>query len=98
MCDFETLNELYNCLDLYIVSSRIEGGPRAINECALNKTPLLSTNVGISNLLCYPESIFDINDPSTILNSKINTSYNYNNSQKYTIDNYMQKFTQKLFI
>jgi glycosyltransferase involved in cell wall biosynthesis len=98
MCDFETLNELYNCLDLYIVSSRIEGGPRAINECALNKTPLLSTNVGISNLLCYPESIFDINDPSTILNSKINTSYNYNNSQKYTIENYMQKFTQKLFI
>ena len=27
MTDFETLNELYNCLDLYIVSSRIEGGP-----------------------------------------------------------------------
>ena len=24
MVDFEILNELYNCLDLYIVSSRIE--------------------------------------------------------------------------
>ena len=32
-CDFETLNELYNCLDLYIVSSRCEGGPQAIVEC-----------------------------------------------------------------
>ena len=34
MCDFKTLNELMNCLDLYIVASRVEGGPRAINECS----------------------------------------------------------------
>ena len=30
MVNQQELNELYNCLDLYIVSSRIEGGPRAI--------------------------------------------------------------------
>ena len=35
MVNQQELNELYNCLDLYIVSSRIEGGPRAIPECAL---------------------------------------------------------------
>ena len=96
MCDFKTMNELYNCLDFYIVSSRIEGGPRAINECSLCKTPIFSTDVGISNLLCYPESIFDMDNPSSILNCKTNTSYNYNNAQKITIENYMQKFTQKL--
>ena len=39
---FEELNELYNCLDLYIVSSRIEGGPQSIFECGLSKTPILS--------------------------------------------------------
>ena len=27
MVDFKTLNELYNCLNLYVVSSRVEGGP-----------------------------------------------------------------------
>ena len=28
------LNKLYHCLDLYIVASRYEGGPRSIHECA----------------------------------------------------------------
>ena len=46
MIDFVSLNELYNCLDLYIVSSRVEGGPQAILECGINKTPIISTDVG----------------------------------------------------
>ena len=41
MCDAETLNMLYNILDLYIVGSRIEGGPRAINEASLTQTPYI---------------------------------------------------------
>ena len=40
MTDIEKLNELYNVLDLYIVASRVEGGPAAIFECALTKTPI----------------------------------------------------------
>ena len=32
MVDIQSLNELYNLLDLYIVTSRIEGGPQAILE------------------------------------------------------------------
>lgn len=97
MCDFTMLNELYNCLDLYIVGSRVEGGPRAINECSLTETPLLSTNVGISSLLCHPDSIFDMNNVSTILNSKTNTKFNYEKAQLYTIKNYMENFTKQLF-
>ena len=96
MCDFKTLNELYNCLDLYIVGSRVEGGPRAINECSLLKIPLLSTNVGISSLLCYPKSIFDMNDVETILCCETSTQYNYEKAQKYTIKNYMKEFTKQL--
>ena len=45
MASFETLNELYNILDLYIVASRIEGGPQAILECAVTKTPVISTDM-----------------------------------------------------
>ena len=39
MASFIQLNELYNALDLYIVASRIEGGPQAIIECGLTKNP-----------------------------------------------------------
>lgn len=96
MCDFTKLNELYNCLDLYIVGSRVEGGPRAINECSLTKTPLFSTDVGISNLLCHLDSIFDMNNIDTILKCKTDIAYNYEKAQKYNIKNYMKEFTKKL--
>jgi len=97
MCDFTKLNELYSCIDLYIVGSRVEGGPRAINECSLTKTPLLSTNVGIAELLCYPDSIFDMNDINTILNCKTDAEFNYEKAQKYNIKNYMKEFSKQLF-
>lgn len=96
MCDVSMLNELYNCLDLYIVGSRVEGGPRAINECSLNKIPIMSTDVGIANLLCEPNSIFDMNNVESILNCKTNVEYNYEKAQKYTIKNYMEEFTKRL--
>ncbi len=55
--DFSTLNELYNCLDLYLVTSRYEGGPQSILECAANKTPILSTDVGIAPEILHESSI-----------------------------------------
>jgi hypothetical protein len=96
MCDLTKLNELYNCLDFYIVASRCEGGPRAINECSLTKTPLFSTDVGIASLLCHPDSIFDMNNIDTILKCKTDIAYNYEKAQKYNIKNYMKEFTKKL--
>mgnify|MGYP001584068740 CR=1 FL=1 len=59
MADFATLNELYNALSLYIVSSRHEGGPQAVVECALTKTPIISTDVGIASQILSYKSIFD---------------------------------------
>ena len=54
----EEMNELYNTLDLYIVASRTEGGPKAVFECAATKTPILSTNVGNTSNILNPLSIF----------------------------------------
>ncbi len=44
--DKKTVNKLYNILDLYIVSSRMEGGPKAILECTSSQTKIISTDVG----------------------------------------------------
>jgi len=57
------LNELYNTLDLYIVGSRVEGGPQSIMECGLIKVPIISTNVGIAEEILSKKSIIknDIN-------------------------------------
>ena len=52
MVNTDQLNELYNCLDLYVVASRVEGGPQAIIECALSKTPIISTDMELPQNFC----------------------------------------------
>jgi len=97
MADFTTLNKLYNCLDLYIVSSRTEGGPQAIVECGITKTPIISTNVGFASEILSKESIFDM---SNYKNSKPNIETAYENSLKLTIpkgfDEYLKMFKDLL--
>ena len=41
--------ECYNILDLYIIASRIEGGPLALPECMATGVPIVSTNVGMAS-------------------------------------------------
>ena len=70
MTDFDMLNELYNILDLYLVTSRLEGGPQALVECGLTKTPIISTDVGIADKILSAESIFDYIDFSSFDKTK----------------------------
>ena len=91
MDSFENINELYNILNLYIVSSRYEGGPQSILECSLIKTPIISTDVGISSEILSPESIFNMNN---FLTAKPNVEEAYLNVQKYLIPNGFESFNK----
>ena len=84
MVDFKTLNELYNTLDLYLVTSRIEGGPQSIVECGISKTPIISTDVGIASEILDEKSIFDMDN---FLNAEPNIETAYKNSLKLSIPN-----------
>jgi glycosyltransferase involved in cell wall biosynthesis len=70
--DFKTINELYNCLDLYVVSARYEGGPQSIVECAATETPIVSTDVGVASEILHEKSIFKVEN---FLKAKHNTEY-----------------------
>jgi glycosyltransferase involved in cell wall biosynthesis len=80
--DLASLNELYNCLDLYIVSSRVEGGPQAIFECALSRTPIISTDVGVASEILSETSIFNM---SNFTMAKPDIEVAYRNSIEYLI-------------
>ncbi|HTW96825.1 MAG TPA: glycosyltransferase family 4 protein [Candidatus Methylomirabilis sp.] len=41
------LNECYNCLDLYLIASRVEGGPEALVESWATAVPVVSTRMGM---------------------------------------------------
>ena len=89
MADSKILNELYNILNIYIVSSRIEGGPQAILEASYTKTPIVSTDVGVAAEILSAESIFDNNNFN---NSKPNIQFAFENSKNFIIPNGMNKF------
>jgi len=54
----ETLNTLYNLLDLYVVSSRSEGGPRSSMEAAAAQCKIISTRVGLAEDLLEPGCLY----------------------------------------
>jgi len=86
--DLETLNELYNLLDLYLVTSRHEGGPQSILECASTLTPILSTDVGIAASILQPNTLCSTSDDFVRGISTLkfyNTAYNYKRAQGYEL-------------
>ena len=89
MANFEMLNELYNLIDLYVVSSRIEGGPQAIVECGITKTPIISTDVGFASDILATESIFDMDNFS---DAKPNVNYAFQKSLEIQIPDGFNKF------
>ena len=91
MVDFKTLNELYNTLDLYIVTSRIEGGPQSIVECGISKTPIISTDVGIASEILNKKSIFNMEN---FLNAEPNVETAYKNSMKLAIPRGFVKYSE----
>ena len=93
MVSVKEINELYNILNLYIVSSRYEGGPQSILECASTKTPLISTDVGIASEILHPSSIFY---SEQYKKATPNVEYAYNNITKYFIPSGFEKFNKSI--
>ena len=88
------LNELYNVLDLYLVTSRIEGGPQAILECAHTRTPILSTDVGVAPEILSPKSIYS---STNYQNAVPDLDHAYNKSLEFILPKGMKKF-QNMFL
>lgn len=58
----EQINALYQASHLHLITSRWEGGPRAVLEAAANKTPVLSTPVGLAPDVLEPGCLFSAVD------------------------------------
>ena len=96
MLSLEEINELYNCLDLYLVTSRYEGGPRSIYEASITKTPIISTDVGVASLILDEKSIFDKNDYESYKLCRPNVEYAFNKINQLKKENHIYKFYEKI--
>jgi len=55
----QVLNEMYQALDLYLITARHEGGPQALIECGLLNVPMRSRPVGIAEQVLPKNAIHD---------------------------------------
>ena len=94
MVNTEIVNELYNCLNLYIVTSRKEGGPQSIIECGLSKTPIISTDVGIASEFLHNSSIFNMNN---FQDARPETEYAYKKAKMYSIPNGFKEYLEMFY-
>ena len=90
----QEINELYNILDMYIVSSRLEGGPQSILESAITKTPIISTDVGIASEILSEDSLFDFD--KSYRKAIPNVDYAYTKVQEYKINTLIEKYNDML--
>lgn len=60
LCPENVLQMMYASCDLYVVSSRFEGGPQAILECSAMKVPIISNDVGIAKSVLHEDCVVDI--------------------------------------
>jgi glycosyltransferase involved in cell wall biosynthesis len=101
--NYADLLELYFTLDLYIISSRLEGGPRAVLESMASDTPLISTKVGQAEDIVNSDNGFLVevddyksiaNIANDIFNKKINISKIIKNARN-TAKIYSYKYVKK---
>ena len=91
MVQIDQLNEFYNILDLYLVSSRLEGGPQAVLECAATKTPIISTDVGVASEILHPNSIYSLDN---FEDAEPMVEHAYENSKKFMLPEGMNRFRE----
>lgn len=84
-----TLNLLYNLLDLYMVTSRAEGGPHAILEAAATRCKIISTRVGLATDVLEPTALFALPDAIELVEHDITT-----NALAPTVDPHYQRVMQ----
>jgi glycosyltransferase involved in cell wall biosynthesis len=70
--DHSEINDLYNCLDLYLVTSREEGGPIALLESMASGVPLVTTRVGMAPDMINNNdnaTMVDVNDVAALVSA-----------------------------
>lgn len=107
--DLSIINYLYNLSDIYIISSKNEGGPKQVLESALTKTLVFSTKVGLVPDFIHPYLIYEekellllIEKIKSFLEDKKNfeecIEYNFLKTKQRMDSNKLKEKYKKLFL
>jgi len=95
LADLQKLRQMYCALDLYVISSRFEGGPQSALEAAGMRVPVVSTDVGMVPDILHPSCIFSLLDES-FYPSDDAVKFNFEQASSFEIkshkENYIKMF------
>jgi glycosyltransferase involved in cell wall biosynthesis len=95
--DYGALPAYYYCLDLYLVTSREEGGPKALPECMATGVPIISTRVGmapdmieqgVNGMLVEVEDIEGITEAAARLIEDVDLQCRFRKNALQTVQSY----------
>ena len=93
LAPLEIIRKMYASCDLYVVSSRHEGGPQALLEASAMRVPIVSTNVGIAESIMSENCIIDIKNEIYFPNDE-DVDECHNKVKKYNIQKHIDKYVE----
>ena len=95
MAPLEKLKIMYAACDLYVVSSRVEGGPQAILESAAMKVPIVSTDVGMATAVLNDNCIFNVGEKHYEPTDE-DVEENYQKVSEFELKSHVNKYKKML--
>jgi len=93
--DQERMNLLYNLIDIYLVSSKSEGGPKAVLEGALTEAVVISTNVGLAPDMLHADMVYDAEHPEVaveLIQKYIDDRNAFDEQVQYSVNHLQEAF------
>ena len=91
MVPLEDVQKMYAACDLYLVSSRYEGGPQSLLEAPAMKVPIVSTDMGMASQTLNKNCIIDV-EKEIYFPTQEDVEENYNNIQQFKLDTHIEKY------
>ena len=91
MADVDKLRQMYCALDLYVISSRHEGGPQSALEASGMKVPIISTDVGMVSKVLPSECIFN-KIPTNFMPTSEQVNLAYEQALKFDVKSHREKY------
>ncbi|MCF6366599.1 MAG: glycosyltransferase [Bacteroidales bacterium] len=89
---FSDMPDLYRISDLYLITSKSEGGPKAVQEATSLKVPIFSTDVGLASDFINKENIFtDTEKYKTAVLNFVNNYLQNQNARQSTVNQQYNK-------
>ena len=96
LAPIDTLRKMYACCDLYIVSSRCEGGPQALLEAYAMKIPIISRDVCMARAVLNSQCIVDVPHQIYFPLEK-DVDWCYNNVRQFELKNCVEEYEAMFF-